>query len=209
MCFTERCKAFLSVAGQKGSLAALFNSRAMAVTAIISLSSPSWLLVHRTTGFHDVHKFSDSNWSLSLTAVVGNRFLYRFDLECLDYTLFITGSENWGAIVSTVSCWFVMSETQGGVDLSVVGPSLMDCKRVFYRPKSRSLLAGSGTQWILCVVSGKDDVGLDYPYILAIGRILTSSFVNLRAESHVVKSDARIVCMFENLYMCIGVHQPF
>ena len=203
MCFTERCKAFLSVAGQKGSLVALFNSRAMAVIAIISLSSPSWLLVHRTTGFHDVHKFSDSNWSLSLTAVVGNRFLYRFDLECLDYTLFITGSENWGAIVSTVSCWFVMSETQGGVDLSVVGPSLMDCKRVFYRPKSRSLLDGSGTQWMLCVVSGKDDVSLDYPYILAIGRIPTSCLLIFVAESHLVISDTRIVCMFENLYVCV------
>ena len=81
--------------------------------------------------------------------------------------------------MSTVSCWVVMSEKQGGVDLSVVGPSLMDCKRVFYRPKSHSLLDGSGTQWMLCVVSGKDDAGLDYPYILAIGRILTSSFVNL------------------------------
>ena len=92
---------------------------------------------------------------------------------------------------------------QGGVDLSVVGPSLVDCKRVFYRPKSRSLLDGSGTQWILCVASSKDDVGLDYPYILAIGRILTSSFVNLQAESHVVKSDARIVCMFENFCMCV------
>ena len=114
--------------------------------------------------------------------MVRNRFLYRFDLGCLDYTLFTAGSDNWGAHVSTVCCWFVMSEKQGGVDLSVVGPSLMDCKRVFYRPKSHSLLDGSGTQWMLCVVSGKDDVGLDYPYILAIGRILTSSFVISRQK---------------------------
>jgi hypothetical protein len=201
--FCERCKASLTATSQKGSSAVLFNRRAMAVIAIVSLSLPPWLLVHRTTGSHGVLKFSDKNWSLSLTAVVRNRFLYRFDLECLDYTLFTTGSDNWGAIVSTVSCCVVMSESQGGVDLSVVGPSLVDCKRVFYRPKSHSLLDGTGTQWMLCVVSGKDDVGLDYPYILTIRQDPLSSFVKSLKQKVTWLNVTLELCVCSRICTCV------
>ena len=108
-------KASLTAAGQKGSLAVLLQ--AMAVIAMfLQYSKPPWLFVHRTTGFHGVPAVS-RNWSQSLTALVRDRFLYRFESWLTGPYSISAGSANWGAVLSTVSCCAV-------IQLSRVGSTL-------------------------------------------------------------------------------------
>ena len=165
-------KASLAVAGQKGSLAAFLQ--AMAVIAVLQLSKPSWLLVHRTTGNHEVPAVS-SNWSQSLTDSVRDRFLCRFDSWLTGPYSILAGSANWGAVLSTVICCAVIQWSRVGSTLRWLVLVWWTVKGSFTDLSPAHCLRVQGTSGH-CSGLGYGRRRLDYPIFLANSGILTCSF---------------------------------